>query len=116
MKLSEKQQLFTRMVGDLIHEAYRQGFALTLSEAYRPPETAKQYAIEGRGIANSLHTLRLAIDLNLFRNGKYLTKSEDYLPLGVYWESLGGSWGGRFSRPDGNHFSLAHEIDGVLIR
>lgn len=32
--------------------------------------------------------------------------------LGQYWESLGGSWGGRFkSRPDGNHFSLEH--DGV---
>ncbi|HBJ0947911.1 TPA: M15 family metallopeptidase, partial [Escherichia coli] len=28
---------------------------------------------------------------------------------GEYWESLGGSWGGRFkSRPDGNHFSLEH--------
>jgi len=27
--------------------------------------------------------------------------------LGLYWESIGGSWGGRFG--DGNHFSLEHE-------
>ncbi|EJY8354924.1 M15 family metallopeptidase, partial [Cronobacter sakazakii] len=45
----------------------------------------------------------------LFINGKYATRTEDYLPLGEYWESLGGSWGGRFkTNPDGNHFSLEH--------
>ncbi|HAO1973206.1 TPA: M15 family peptidase, partial [Escherichia coli] len=27
---------------------------------------------------------------------------------GEYWESIGGTWGGRFSRADGNHFSLEH--------
>lgn len=111
MKLSEKQQLFTKLVAQLILKAYDLGYRITLGEAYRPPETAKQYAVEGRGISNSLHTVRLALDLNLFRNGSYLTKTEDYLELGEYWESLGGSWGGRFSKPDGNHFSLAH--DGV---
>ena len=26
--------------------------------------------------------------------------------LGEYWESIGGSWGGRFN--DGNHYSLEH--------
>jgi hypothetical protein len=24
----------------------------------------------------------------------------------VFWESIGGSWGGRFN--DGNHYSLEH--------
>jgi len=49
------------------------------------------------------------VDFNLFINGRYQDKSEAYLPLGEYWESLGGSWGGRFkSNPDGNHFSLEH--------
>jgi hypothetical protein len=109
MKLSEKRSLFTKMVAELILEALRQGFQPALGEAFRPPETAKQYALEGRGISNSLHTVGLAVDLILYRNGTYLTKSEDYLPLGVWWESQGGAWGGRFSKPDGNHFSLAHE-------
>lgn len=96
------------MVAGLIQFAYQQGYSLSFGEAYRPPEVAERYALEGRGISNSLHTSRLAIDLNLFQKGKYLTKSEDYLPLGEYWESIGGSWGGRFSKPDGNHFSLEH--------
>jgi hypothetical protein len=56
--------------------------------------------------ANSLHKDRLAIDLNLFKNQDYLKSTEDYLPLGEYWESIGGAWGGRFN--DGNHFSLEH--------
>ena len=108
MTLGEKQRKFTLMVALLIVEAYRLGYTLTFGEAYRPPETAAAYALDGRGIANSLHTSRLAIDLNLFHNGKYLTESKDYLPLGEYWEGIGGSWGGRFSKPDGNHFSLEH--------
>jgi hypothetical protein len=32
-----------------------------------------------------------------------------YRPLGEKWEAMGGTWGGRFSHPDGNHFSLEHE-------
>ena len=48
---------------------------------------------------------RLAIDLNLFRDGKYLTLTSDHAPLGAYWQRLGGTWGGDFN--DGNHYSLA---------
>ncbi len=63
----------------------------------------------GKGIANSLHCQRLAVDFNLFINGIYQTDTAAYKPLGEYWESLGGAWGGRFkSRPDGNHFSFEY--------
>lgn len=82
---------------------------LAIGEAYRTPEQAALNAKKGSGITNSLHTQRLAVDFNLFVNGQYKTDTADYLPLGEYWESLGGTWGGRFkSRPDGNHFSLEH--------
>ena len=109
MTLSQKQQQFTRMVGKLIAWADANGYALTFGEAYRTPEQAKLNAKSGAGIANSLHTLRLAVDFNLFINGQYQTSTEAYTPLGEYWESLGGVWGGRFkTRPDGNHFSLEH--------
>ncbi|NHB96677.1 MULTISPECIES: M15 family metallopeptidase [Photorhabdus] len=108
MTLSEKQQLFTVLIAQLILWADERGYRLTLGEAYRTPEQAKLNAQTGKGIANSLHIQRLAIDLNLFIRGEYQTNSHAYLPLGEYWESLGGTWGGRFSRPDGNHFSLAH--------
>ncbi|MEX0518298.1 M15 family metallopeptidase [Raoultella planticola] len=110
MTLSEKQQLFTRLIAQLILWADEKGYRLTFGEAYRTPEQAALNAKKGSGISNSLHTKRLAVDLNLFINGQYQTDSTAYLPLGEYWESLGGSWGGRFkSRPDGNHFSLEHE-------
>jgi len=109
MKLSEKQQLFAVKVAQLILWANDHGLRLTFGEAQRTPECAALNARKGTGIANSLHSQRLAVDLNLFVNGEYKTRTEDYLPLGEYWESLGGSWGGRFkSNPDGNHFSLEH--------
>ncbi|MBA7857468.1 M15 family metallopeptidase [Enterobacter sp. RHBSTW-00901] len=112
MTLGEKQWRFTLMIALLIQYAQAKGYRLTFGEAYRTPEQAALNAKKGSGIANSLHTQRLAVDFNLFVNGQYKTDTADYLPLGEYWESLGGSWGGRFkSRPDGNHFSLEH--DGV---
>lgn len=108
MTLSEKQQKFAVMIGLLIAWSAEKGYGLTFGEAYRTPEQAQLNAKSGKGIANSLHTQRLAVDFNLFINGQYQTDSAAYRPLGEYWESIGGSWGGRFSKPDGNHFSLEH--------
>jgi len=110
MTLGEKQRLFTKLVGKLIEFAYANGYELTFGDAYRSPEQAKMNAAAGKGIVNSLHCERLAIDLNLFKLGTYLTATEDYRPLGEFWESLNAecAWGGRFSKPDGNHFSIRH--------
>ena len=110
MTLGEKQRLFTRLVGKLIEYAYSIGYELTFGDAYRSPEQARQNAQLGKGIVSSLHCERLAIDLNLFINGEYKTQTEDYRKLGEFWEALGADcrWGGRFSRPDGNHFSITH--------
>ena len=106
MTLSEKQALFTVMIAKLIFWADEHGYRLTFGEAYRTPEQAALNAKNGKGIKNSLHTQRLAVDFNLFKNGEWLTKSTDHQPLGEYWESIGGTWGGRFN--DGNHYSLEH--------
>lgn len=112
MTLREKQALFVRLVGLLIEEAYEQGFELTFGEAYRSPEEAARLAVAGAGIKRSLHGERLAIDLNLFRGGQFLTGTADHAALGAYWKNLHPlcRWGGDFqSRPDGNHYSLAHD-------
>lgn len=113
MKILEKQFAFSRLIVELIEEAYRRGYTLTLGEAWRSPETAAIYAKQGKGIKNSLHIQRLALDINLYRKDIWLKKTEDYEGLGLYWESLGTpgletAWGGRFSKPDGCHFSLIH--------
>jgi hypothetical protein len=106
-----KQQQFSIMIAKMIVWAYEHDYTITLGEAYRTPEQAELNAKKGIGIANSLHTLRLAMDLNVFRHGIWLTHSMDLAELGLEWERMGGTWGGRFKKPDGNHFSL--EYDGV---
>lgn len=108
MTLLEKQQLFAVLAAQLILYANSQGYKITLGEAYRTPEQATLNAKKGSGIANSLHTIKLAIDLNLFRDGKYLSDTESHRTLGEYWEKLDPlcRWGGRFG--DGNHYSITH--------
>jgi len=96
MTLRQKQSKFVLMVARLIDFADSHGYELTFGDAY---------ATTGH-MENSLHGKRLAIDLNLFQDGVFLTTTEAHLPLGEYWESIGGSWGGRFN--DGNHYSLEH--------
>lgn len=107
MTLGQKQRKFTLMVAQLIQWAYEKGYELTLGDAYRDPRVHGEVGVKkSYSLANSLHKERLAIDLNLFKNQVYLKSTEDYLPLGEYWESIGGTWGGQFN--DGNHFSLEH--------
>ena len=93
----EAQQKFAKMVPRLIDKAHELGFSVTLGDAYRDPRVPY-------GSKNSLHRQRLALDINLFRDGKYLSATEDHRQLGEWWESIGGAWGGRFN--DGNHYSL----------
>ena len=104
--LREKQSRFVRMVAGLIQYATSQGYELAFGEALRTKEQAELNARKGVGISNSLHCSKLAIDFDLFVNGVWQTTTEAHEPLGFWWESMGGTWGGRFG--DGNHYSLAH--------
>lgn len=119
MTLGEKQRLFAQLIGELLVWCYDNDYEVTFGEAYRTPEQAALNAKTGAGISNSLHTKRLAVDVNLFldttKGGDedvYQANSEAYKPLGDYWKTLHPlcRWGGDFkSRPDGNHFSMEHE-------
>lgn len=111
MTLGEKQRLFARLIGELLVWAYAHGYEFSFGEAERKPAQAAANASAGTGISNSLHLRRLAVDLNLFVHGVYQTDSRAHLPIGQHWESMHPlcRWGGRFSRPDGNHYSLEHE-------
>ena len=92
-KLREQQSKFAKRVALLILYAYELGYEVTFGDAY---------ATEGHQ-EGSFHYKRLAIDLNLFKFGRYLDKTEDHKPLGLFWKSLGGTWGGAWG--DGNHYS-----------
>lgn len=95
MSLIDKQHRFAIEAAKLILVAESMGYIVTLGDAYRDERC--RY-----GSTQSKHRKRLAIDLNLFKNGVYLTETSDHLPLGQYWELIGGVWGGRFN--DGNHY------------
>lgn len=105
--LRQKQSRFALAVARLIEEANQRGYQVTLGEAWRTPQQAAANAKAGTGTANSLHCERLAIDINLFRDGKFLSRTEDHQELGEWWESLGPDhrWGDRFR--DGNHYSIS---------
>jgi hypothetical protein len=85
------------MVALLIIRAYQLGYEVTFGDAWA--KTGHR--------DNSFHYKRLAIDLNLFKDGKWLKTTKDHKPLGEFWESIGGSWGGHWN--DGNHYSLGEK-------
>ena len=107
-KLGDKQRRFARLLPRLIDHAHELGFEVTIGDTFRDPRVHGVFGIKkGYGAAKSVHKLKLAVDLNLFRNGELLKDSEGHRPLGEWWEKQGGCWGGRFN--DGNHYSLEHE-------
>jgi hypothetical protein len=108
--LLDLQQTFALLSARLIIWANEQGYGITYSEAYRSPQEAALNAKSGAGIAASLHCERLAIDLNLFKDGVLLESVADNKPLGDHWKTLSelARWGGDFSKPDADHFSLTY--------
>ena len=110
MTLGRRQEIFTKALALLLQFAHFKGFDIRMGDVARSKEEAERL-----GFAGALHCSRLAADLNLFLDGEYLTKTAAHEPLGKFWESLTGMyddealvfrWGGRFSNPDGNHYSI----------
>ena len=93
MSLREQQSKFVDAIGKLIIYAYSLGYELTFGDTYPGKHKHKEYGAHPKG---------LAIDLNLFDHGDYLTTTEDHARLGNYWKEMGGIWGGDFE--DGNHY------------
>lgn len=100
MSLVSQQDLFLRDVVKLLAEAWRLGFTVTGGELFRTQDQQNIYIAQRKSkTSNSMHLRRLAIDLNLFLEGRLAT-AEEIKPLGQYWEGLnpanrwGGSWRG----------------------
>lgn len=135
MTLGDKQKLFVRLYCQWLTWALSQGYEFSFGEAKRSDEQAEINAIheqgrlklalliethfsylawalrnngKAKGIRHTAHSNQLAFDMNAFKDGKYLTLTEDWQELGEHWESLHElcRWGGRFG--DGNHISLEH--------
>ena len=108
MKLWEQQAQFAQDIATLIKYIGEQGYHCTFSDAYRDPIMAAIYAKEHKGIKDSLHCKRLAVDLNIFDpKGNFITLDTPmYEQFGLFWEKLDSynRWGGHFARRDYNHF------------
>lgn len=111
--MSLLQEQFAQDAARLIQKAAELGYGVTFGDAYRSLQQAAANAASGTGIANSLHCERLAIDLNLFKNGVYITDDRGHRELGTWWKTLGPAhrWGGDFTKRDFNHYSISP--DGV---
>jgi hypothetical protein len=104
------------MLPRLIDKFYELGYTLSLGDAYRDERC-------NYGHQNSLHKIRLAIDLNVFKGSSIypIKNGVEFKEVGEFWESLhtDNRWGGRFgeSSPgagdgwDGGHFS--HTYGGM---
>lgn len=106
MTLRERQSAFALAVGHLILKAYEMGYEVTLGDAFRDPRLHGEMNVrKGYGSPKSFHKLRLAIDLNLFKDGQFCEGTEAHAKLGAWWEAEypEACWGGRFN--DGNHYS-----------
>ena len=101
MSLRKEQSKFAYDMGLLINYAYSIGYEITFGDFW---------ARNGHK-ENSNHYVRLAADLNLFKDGLYLINTEDHKELGEYWKSLDpkNRWGGDFRHKDGNHYSREYQ-------
>ena len=96
MLLSVRQCNFTHHLALLILECDKLGFDVKIHELNRLVVTQREYVNCGKSkTMKSKHLDNLAADIVLFKNGE-LCKPQDYKALGVFWESLGNRWGGRF--------------------
>jgi len=114
--LGREQEKFSRHVLLLLINIDADGYTFRLGETYRSP--ADQIARFHSGASqspSSLHFYKLAIDLFIFKDGKYLKEKKDLQEIGDYWESLDeiNKWGGNWNNfLDTDHFQRT--VPGLL--
>ncbi len=97
MTLTDRQCLHTERIGKLLVWAKQSGIQCKVVEWNRLLVTQQEYVAKGVSkTLNSEHLNNCATDIYIIVFGVPTTNLENYRPLGVYWESLGGRWGGRF--------------------
>ncbi len=110
MRLGEKQELFAMLFVEHCVWLLMRGYKIRFGDIF---------AREGHRDGSN-HYIKLAGDLNLFLDDKFLTKTLDHMQSGLMWESRhelcrwGGNWDkdshpGEPGENDGNHYSLIHE-------
>lgn len=112
---SDHQWEFLKDVAKLIVFIERNGHKATAGEMWRSKDQQALYynglSFEDGKLVNvkkkskavySKHQDRLAVDINIFINGKLTYDFYEVKPIGDYWESLSpyNRWGGDFNKND----------------
>lgn len=110
LTLGQMQRIHVQLVSELIAFTYAQGYQLSWGEAFRTAQQAQWDAAHGTGIVNSVHCDRLAVDLQLFKDGVYLTDPAAYKFMADYWQSLHPLCraGYYFKTVDADHFGMEY--------
>lgn len=108
-ELGKLQEKFSRMYPLLILYAQYHGYEIRTGDAFRDPRLHGEFGEKkAYGHAFSCHKQKLAIDLNLTKDGVYLEGAEAqeaHTRLHDFWDLLGGS---ERIKHDMNHYSLAY--------
>ena len=117
MTLGDLQRLFSKLIAEHTLWLYEQGYECTEGDAYRDPRAhgkigEKKIDVNGKrvyGRRNSNHKRRLAKDINLFKDRRWLPQTSDHAASGAMWESRHPlcRWGGHYD--DGNHYSMEYK-------
>lgn len=110
MSLGKKQEKFMRMLPRLIDHIHSLGYEIRGGDLFRAPSVFGEIGEKkGYGHRNSCHKLKLAIDLNITKDGVYLRGDAAKTAHDMFhdfWDDLGGSE--RIAH-DLNHYSLEHQ-------
>ena len=119
LTLLDKQQQFSRTAGLFLAWMAEQNYHWTMGDMWRSTDELKcphcgntttyQALLQFNGrsqVLRSKHNDRLAMDIILFTDTNILAPPENYRPIGLKWEALGGKWGGRFGVSKQHHDSL----------
>lgn len=99
MTLREKQSLFARKIALLELVIIEMGYEITNGHALRCEDCHT-------GATLSLHKLKLAKDINLFKAGRYIVDEEGHKNIHAIWEMMGGA---PMITGDPNHYSVWHD-------
>ena len=100
MGLNSKQFAFSLMLAQLIIFIYSKGYTCSIGDVWAKKGEGRRHSI------NSTPYDTLASDINLFKDGAYLTSKEDHAIFGAFWKSIGGTWGGDWKNGDANHYQI----------
>jgi hypothetical protein len=132
MRLGTKQELFMRKLPRLIDKVHEMGYEIRGGDLFRDPrlhgqlgkrnvvgmlieamiigkDWLRERKYESYGHTNSCHKLKLAIDLNLSKDGVYLEGDDAkaaHNRIHDWWDTQDGA--ARILN-DLNHYSLEHE-------